>query len=238
MPYEVVKHVGKRAYRYEVSSYRDPQTGKSKGRWRYLGRCDEAAPAQRGGRADSTAGRLLDAFARLIAAQSYASTTVETIAARAGVTPATLYRHFKDKRSLLFALLQRTRGELDFPAVFKAGGDPQVERARVKGFIRRVVTHPTIRSGLARAMQEMQSRDRAIAAHWQAFARERQVLWRNYIAELNANGVGYGDDPAKLAALMTSVAEGLQRRVAFDGASVSDEEIDLWGEVIARILIR
>lgn len=238
MPYEVIKRVGRRAYRYEVSGYRDPRTGKSKGRWRYLGRVDDAAPALRGARAPSTPERLLDAFAESIAKGSYATTTVAAIARRAKVTPATFYRHFRDKRSIFFALLQRTRGELDFPAVFKAGNDPSVERARIKGFLRRVATHPTIRTGLARAMEEMRFKDRAIAAHWQNFTHEREAVWREYIADLNANGVSYGDDPAKLAAMMTTIAEGLRQRVAYDGTNVTDEEIDLWGEVIARVLIR
>ncbi len=238
MPYEVIKRVGKRAYRYEVSGYRDPETGKSRGRWRYLGRCDDAAPVQRGQRGALTAQRLLDAFGRLIAERSYAATTVASIAARAKVTHATFYRHFKDKRSLLFALVQRTRDELDPAAAFMAGSDATLERSRVKTFLRRVVSHPAVRNGVARAMLEMQFKDRAIDAFWQRFVREREGIWREYIAGLNANGLGYGDDPAELASVLTVFAEGLRQRVALAGSNVRDEEIDLWGEVIARVLIR
>jgi AcrR family transcriptional regulator len=238
MPYEVIKRVGKRAYRYQVSAYRDPQTGKSKGRWRYLGRAGAADTSERATRGGSTAERLLDAFARLIAERSYAATTVDAIARRAKVTHATFYRHFKNKRALFFAHVQRTRDELDPAAAFKAGHDPAVEHERIKGFLRRVISHPAIRSGIARAVYEMQFKDPAIGAFWLRFVREREAIWREYISGLNENGVGHGDDPRKLAAVLTIVAEGLRQRVALEGPTVTDEEVDLWGEVIARVLIR
>jgi len=37
MAHEVIKKVGRRAYRYRVESYRDPETKKVRSRWRYLG---------------------------------------------------------------------------------------------------------------------------------------------------------------------------------------------------------
>ncbi len=238
MAYEVIKRVGRRAYRYEVSPYRDPQTGKSKGRWRYLGRADAAVAAGRAAAVASTAQRLLDAFAGLIAQHTYAATTVDAIARRAEVTHATFYRHFKSKRALLIAHILRTRSELDFASTFVAGNDPVVERERIKNFLRRVLSHPAIRTGLASAIYEMQFKDRNIAAFWQRFLREREAVWREYLAGLNANGVGYGDDPAAMAQVLTIIAEAFRRRVALEGAPKSDEEVELWGEVVARMLIR
>ena len=37
MPHDVIKRVGRRAYRYRVESYRDAETQKVRKRWTYLG---------------------------------------------------------------------------------------------------------------------------------------------------------------------------------------------------------
>ena len=47
--------------------------------------------------------RLVSAAVDLCAAQGYDATTVAQIAARAGLTKATFFRHFPDKREVLFA---------------------------------------------------------------------------------------------------------------------------------------
>ena len=47
-------------------------------------------------------GRLLNAAVDLFAAQGYDATTAAQIAAHAGLTKATLFRHFADKREILF----------------------------------------------------------------------------------------------------------------------------------------
>ncbi len=50
-----------------------------------------------------TRGRLQEAAVGLFAAQGYGSTTTEQIAAAAGVTQRTFFRHFRDKEEVLFA---------------------------------------------------------------------------------------------------------------------------------------
>jgi len=47
--------------------------------------------------------KLIDAAAELFAADGYEATTVAQIAARAGVSKMTFFRHFPDKREVLFA---------------------------------------------------------------------------------------------------------------------------------------
>jgi AcrR family transcriptional regulator len=48
-------------------------------------------------------GRLTEAAMELFAERGYAKTTVEDIAARAGLTERTFFNHFSDKREVLFA---------------------------------------------------------------------------------------------------------------------------------------
>src|SRR3954454_22317553 len=49
------------------------------------------------------AGRLREAALQLYVDRGYEQTTVAEIADRAGVTPRTFFRHFADKREVLFA---------------------------------------------------------------------------------------------------------------------------------------
>jgi AcrR family transcriptional regulator len=53
-----------------------------------------------------------DAAARLFAERGYSATTVDDIAAKAGVSKPMLYRHFESKRELQMRLLERRRDEL------------------------------------------------------------------------------------------------------------------------------
>ena len=68
-------------------------------------------------------GRLLDAAVELFGEQGYAATTATQIADRAGLTKTTLFRHFADKREILF----QGQGELVglvVTAVAGVEGDP------------------------------------------------------------------------------------------------------------------
>ncbi|MDJ0786455.1 MAG: TetR/AcrR family transcriptional regulator [Myxococcota bacterium] len=67
----------------------------------------EPAPA-RPGRAERTRQRILDAAGQSFAAAGYAKTTVEDIAARAGVSKGLVYHHFRGKEAVHRAVLRRT----------------------------------------------------------------------------------------------------------------------------------
>ena len=58
------------------------------------------------------AGRLREAALALYVAQGYEQTTVAEIAERAGVTARTFFRHFADKREVLFAGSERLEQEM------------------------------------------------------------------------------------------------------------------------------
>ncbi len=59
-------------------------------------------------RAERTRLRVLDAAAQSFASVGYSRTTVEQIAAAAGVSKAIVYHHFRNKESILETLLERT----------------------------------------------------------------------------------------------------------------------------------
>jgi len=65
----------------------------------------------RSARSERTHGRILEAAARCFAVGGYAKTTVEEIAAGAGVSKALVYHHFQGKEDVLQAVLERTLDE-------------------------------------------------------------------------------------------------------------------------------
>ncbi len=74
----------------------------------------EATPqalAPRSDRAERTRQRILDAAALCFAASSFSKTTVEKIAAGAGVSKALVYQHFRAKEAIFEELLERTLTE-------------------------------------------------------------------------------------------------------------------------------
>ncbi len=69
------------------------------------------ATAPRTDRAARTRQRILEAAGLCFAASGYARTTVEAIAARAGVSKGIVYHHFRGKEQILERVLERTLDE-------------------------------------------------------------------------------------------------------------------------------
>src|SRR3954471_16407832 len=88
------------------------------------------------------------AAARLFAARGYAGTTLDDVAAAAGVTKPIVYRHFGSKKDLYLALLARHRD--DMPTFFER------------------TAHETTWEGRLRAMLEL----------WFDYVRERPHGWK------------------------------------------------------------
>lgn len=87
---------------------------------------------------DERRSRILDAAAELFHVHGYATTSIDAIGARAGVTGPAVYRHFPSKQELLLELLEI--------AVAKAIGDGAVEEvgdpaARLAAMVRNIVVH-------------------------------------------------------------------------------------------------
>jgi hypothetical protein len=84
----------------------------------------------------------------------------------------------------------------------------------------------------------MQFKDHVVDAFWRRFNAERARIFGVYVAHLNANRIGYGDDPQTMAALLTMLAEGVRQVVALRREGLSEAEIELLGEILGRILIK
>jgi AcrR family transcriptional regulator len=172
-------------------------------------------------------GRLQQAALALFGERGYEHTTVAQIAARAGVTERTFFRHYADKREVLFDAAGRMQ-ELLVSAVVEAEPSAGAFAAAIAG-VQAAAEVLETRRGFARQRQMV------IAAN--AELREREALkltaWAGAIDDaLQGRGV-----PAPAASLAGEVAVGVFR-IAFE-AWVSDGEeralVEIMHESLAQL---
>jgi AcrR family transcriptional regulator len=139
--------------------------------------------------------RLTRAAMELFVERGYARTTVEDIAERAGLTERTFFRHFADKREVLFS------------------GSSQLEDVIVEA----VAGAPAATAPFEVVMSALEATERFFAEERRAWSRERQAL-------IVANVELRERELIKLATLAAAIAECLRRRgVAEPAASLTAE---------------
>jgi AcrR family transcriptional regulator len=133
---------------------------------------------------------ILQAVLDELSESGYGALTIESVARRAGVGKATIYRHWADKIALIadaFKLLQRQRD----PELVT--GTPREKLERVLRHLADVVSNSPFSSCLP-ALIEGAERDRAVRRfhhHFQAEARKPTIA-------LIAHGVALGDFPPRI----------------------------------------
>jgi AcrR family transcriptional regulator len=138
--------------------------------------------------------RLVRAAIDLFAEQGYDDTTVAQIAARAGLTKATFFRHFRDKREVLFAG-QDTHSTLLADGV--AAAPPGATPIELVGAALDAVT-----ASFVPEQREFGSRLRAVVASHDELVERDAFKRAGLAAALSAalRGRGVADTPAGLAA--------------------------------------
>ena len=229
MSHQVVKSVGGRSYRYEVESYRDPLTGKVRGRWTYLGRADGSERrAERPAKAATpTRERLLDALAVLLDRHDFGDLTVTAIASQAGLAHGTFYRYFGDKEAALRAAagrireeVERSRPDFDAPA-----GSLAAERARVRSWVETMLRTPVDRPGLLREWYAALARDPKLAAERAAKRTEMLAVFAGYLRRLDESGTVAVERPDELAAALLTATDGAFRNLALTREPFSEATI-------------
>ena len=237
MPYEVTKKIGARAYRYRVESIRDPETGKRRNRWTYLGRAETAgaAPTVPRRRTDARE-RLLDALERLLATRDFAALTADAIASEAGLAHGTFYRHFRDKRDALLAAFQRVRERIG-PAVESLRDNVATEaeaRAGVRAFVQIVLRTPSEHPALLRAFIALSLRDEDVGRE----RRERRAVavarLAEHLATLSARGLASVRDADATAAALFAMVDGLYRETLVDGTVLDEARVAGAADVVER----
>jgi AcrR family transcriptional regulator len=230
MPHEVIKRVGRRAYRYRVESYRDPETKKVRSRWTYLGRVarhgDGLAPAAETAVARraplQTRERLIAAFERLVGRLPYAAVTAGMVAAEAGLAHGTFYRYFSDKRAVFTAALERTRDELERarPSFDPPIGTLAEERARVRAWIEAILVRPASNPGVLRVYFDILEVDEALRTARRERRLELIAALAGYLERLSDSYIVEVAEPAALATALLALVDAVFREAVVSGSAV------------------
>jgi AcrR family transcriptional regulator len=152
-------------------------------------------------RRDQTRQRLFEAAVELIAEQGFSATTVDDIAARAGVAKGTVYYNFESKTGLFEELLRHGIGLLT--ADFRAAVDGVPPRAAVAALIRAQLAYIRRYRAFAQLLlSEMWRTNR----EWQQTLRLLRAEAIGVIADTLRAGVDSGDLPADLDVQLASSA--------------------------------
>lgn len=135
-------------------------------------------------------GRLAEAALELYGERGFDQTTVAEIAKRAGLTERTFFRHFADKREVLFA------------------GSAQLQNLLVNAVTAAPATAAPIEAVVA-----------ALLAAGDVFNAERHDYARERRAVISANAELRERELIKMASLASAIAEALRRRDVSDPAA-------------------
>ncbi|GAC1408073.1 MAG: hypothetical protein NVSMB64_15790 [Candidatus Velthaea sp.] len=225
MAYDVIKRIGGREYRYRVQSERDPDSGKPRNRWTYVGRVSsERTPASpaRPARSDTQL-RVLEALERLLDRGDPKAITAGAIAAEAGIAHGTFYRYFKDRTAALEAFARHfraTRGiaEENLRDDVATVGEA---RARLRQWNVEKLRTAVERPASLRVWYALMASDVRLAAF--RIERRAATLARlsGYLTHLAACGFAPLPDPEATAAALFAMIDGLTR-----GAIVDAEQLD------------
>jgi AcrR family transcriptional regulator len=223
MPYEVIKKIGGRAYRYSVESYRDPDTGRVRNRWTYIGKVtgDVAdRPVIRRKAPDETRCRII------AARKPWAEVTPGAVATEAGVAHGTFYRHFRNREALLDACAAEAYNALDarLHELTDIAPDLASERKRLRAWVMDLLRRPTAPAGLMRVIIESigdAQRDRIRSERRTV----RITAFADYISALRERGYAANAGEVRpLATALSLIVEMLARRTTIDSVLLSEDD--------------
>jgi AcrR family transcriptional regulator len=170
-------------------------------------------------------GRLLKAALELYGERGYERTTVAEIAARAGLTERTFFRHFADKREVLFAGFETLSGLIAEAVAAAPAGVPPIDVAaagvRAAGeMIQEGGDLPRRRAAIVAGSAELQERELIKLASLTAVLAEQ--LRRRGIAEPAASLAA----EAGVAAFKTGFQRWLDDEPGRDLVALIDESLD------------
>lgn len=232
MAYEVTKHISGGDYRYRVEGYRDPQTGRPRTRWQYLGRVADGGtvtpPTRRGGHV--TRDKIVASTAELLEARDASRVTVAVIATHAGISQATFYRYFPDRKGAFTAALSylcdRTMSalpSLEDPAI----GTREQESQRIFTWLESLY-RSMLRRRAFRWSFTSSDRSKAKAQIERSLLKvDGYAILSAYLRRLNAAGIATIDDADELAAAIIGISRALMRSRANEAEPEEQRPIEL-----------
>ncbi|MCE7927465.1 MAG: TetR/AcrR family transcriptional regulator [Dehalococcoidia bacterium] len=168
-----------------------------------------AGAAKRGG--DATRTRILEAAHELFATRGFDGTTVKDIGAKAGLTDAALYYHFRSKREILDAVWQIPESRMlgDVPSGEAMG--PEVLEHLVDVMFDGAVA----RDGFLRLMaRQVLARDRTAMA----LRSQTMTVWRQYMARHFETAFS-AEESAAMADSLAMLIHGIYMNTQIDHGS-------------------
>jgi AcrR family transcriptional regulator len=213
MAYEVTKLVRGRPYRYRVASERDPETGRFRNRWTYLGRADAVAGTASPVRVRRNARTaLLDALERLLTGADPDAVTAAAVSAEAGVAHGTFYRYFRNKQDAIIALLARIRQEHEeSDPLARPVATCAEAQAALREWTQTVLRSPERHGALIRAIYSLTWRDETLLADKRARRAAMIGRLQAAIERYVALGLCEVRDAAGSASAIAALIEGTLR---------------------------
>ena len=185
--------------------------------------------------------RILKSATELFLDQGYSSTTIEAVAARAGVSKRTFYDRFDDK-SVLFAavvhrIIEQIRPPADVPLL--AGADLRSVLRRLAGLILRATLSPQAMA-LHRLVAAESARfpQLALAVENDGGTEEATNLIGGLLArELPGANVGLKSSAFAAQQFIHMVATVPQRRAMGYGTPMSAAELEAWAIDVVRLFL-
>jgi AcrR family transcriptional regulator len=178
--------------------------------------------------------RILEVATELFLAEGYGSTTIEAVAARAGISKRTLYHRFDDKSALFAAVVHDIIEHIRPPA-----GVPLVEGATLRDVLRRLAAM-ILRAALApkalalhRLVMAESARFPELirAVHNDGSTREATALIGGLLArDLRESKLNAENRVFAAQQFIVMVVSQPQRRAMGYGAPMSPAELDIWAD--------
>jgi AcrR family transcriptional regulator len=180
--------------------------------------------------------RLLDAAVRVFARDGYSGTSIDRIAAEAGLSKGAVYWNFASKEELFFALLDE-RIDRRIRALFEVGEDPAPEQpaeGQVSAALAAVLEQERELVVLFHEYSAMAVRDPRLRERYvQRNVMLRDGLARAFEARVEALDGSPAVDAQELATAVIALADGLSVERLTEPEVVSE---GLFGEILSLIL--
>lgn len=185
--------------------------------------------------------RILEVAAELFLAEGYGSTSIEAVAARAGISKRTLYHRFDDKAALFAAVVHEIIEQIRPPA-----GVPLIEGATLRDVLRRLAAM-ILRAALSPqaialhrlVMSESRRFPELVrAVHGDGSVREATTLIGGLLArELSDSKLGADNRAFAAEQFLYMVVSLPQRRAMGYGAAMTAAELETWADKTVNLFL-
>jgi TetR/AcrR family transcriptional regulator, mexJK operon transcriptional repressor len=185
--------------------------------------------------------QILRAATELFLSEGYGSTSIEAVAARAGISKRTFYHRFADKAALFAAVVHRIVEEIRPPA-----GVPLLEGTTLHHILRRLAGL-LLRAALspqAIALQRLVTAESARfpnlvrAVYEEGWARDATTLIANLLArELHDERLSAEQRTFAAEQFLQMVVTVPQRRIIGLGAPMTSSELDAWADAAVALFL-